>query len=431
MEFKKIQNFKELAMSDSRRVALEIAEAGLQAVDTEHIVKELVRVDGSELHVGKHRFELGKGRVVVIGVGKCALQGARVLEEKLGDRITEGVVLHIGQGAPLKRIEAIEGTHPFPSDKNIQGAKRIVEVLADISEEDVVIFLISGGSSTLLCLPETAGCVEEEMILRELMRAGAPISEINTVRKHLSRARGGHLAMYAYPARAVALIFSDVPGDDLQFIASGPTVKDATTVEEAKQVLEKYNVLAKCNLENVEFIETPKDEKYFERVTNIVVVSNTVALEAMARKAKEEGLSPIVCDRCLAGEAREMGLHIARELHKAPPGTVLLYGGETTVAKKRPSGRGGRNLELALAATQEIKEDELIAAVSSDGRDNGPFAGALGDMLTREALLREGIDVQAVLEKHDTYPAFRQAGHYLVTGDTGSNVSDLIIALKK
>ena len=431
MNTRKIKNFEELAVTPARHAALEIAEVGLQAVDTAHAVGQLVHLKGKEFKVGEHSFSLEKGRVVVVGAGKCSLEAAHALEAILGDRISEGAVVYVGKHVSLKHIEAIEGTHPFPSDKNIQGSKRIIELLANCEEDDLVIFLVSGGGSTLLCLPETAGCVEEEMILRELMRSGAAISEINTVRKHLSKTRGGHLAMYSYPARAVSLIFSDVPGDDLQFIASGPTVKDTTTVEDARRVLEKYGVLKKCGLESCGLVETPKDDKYFERVTNVIAVSNKMALEAMALKAKEQGLSPIVCDHCLAGEAWEMGLHIARELHKAPSGTVLLYGGETTVVKKRPSGRGGRNLELALSAVGEIEEGELLLAVSSDGRDNGPFAGAVCDTTTKEEIFRKGLDAREALEKHNTYPFFEQLGQYLMAGDTGSNVSDLIIAMKK
>ncbi|OGZ00277.1 MAG: hypothetical protein A2945_04595 [Candidatus Liptonbacteria bacterium RIFCSPLOWO2_01_FULL_52_25] len=429
----KIKNFNELAVSPLRKAALRIVEVGLAAIDTSRVVESFVRYvrNTDTLTVGKQIIPLtGVGRVVVVGIGKCALEGARSLERVLGNRLWGGVVLHIGGVGRLKTIQTFKGTHPFPSEKNMQGAARIVDVLKGLQKNDLVLFLISGGGSTLLCLPQDRQCIEEIVVVRALMRAGASIKEVNTVRKHLSLARGGYLAQYAYPARAISLIFSDVPGDDLQFIASGPTVRDTTTVFQAEKILAKYSVLKTCGIEHCGLVETPKASKYFSNVRNIIMVSSDTALHAMKAKAKELGFTSVLRARRLAGEAREMGLKIAKELHGASPKTAFLYGGETTV-RVVGHGRGGRNLELALAALHEMREGELIVTVASDGRDNGEFGGAICDTITGEAARALKVDFTPYLRENDEYPFFEKVGHYIMTGDTGSNVSDLVISMKE
>ncbi|MDO8515958.1 MAG: DUF4147 domain-containing protein [bacterium] len=426
----KISNINELAKTPLRRAALEIAEAGLQAIDTERVIRRSVRIEGDTLFVGDDTFALNAGgRVVVIAIGKCALGASSVLEDILGDHLAKGTALYIGGEAQLKKMQGFRGTHPLPSDDNVRGASAILATLKGLTEADFVIFIISGGGSTLLCLPEDKGCVEEKMIVATLMRAGATIQETNTVRKHLSLARGGYLAQYAYPARSTSLIFSDVPGNDLEFIASGPTVKDTTTIADAETILSKYNVLQLCGLEKCGLVETPKDEKYFAVARALLVVSNEEALKAMEARASELGFAAHIHDAALSGESREVSAKVAGALRAAPPKTALLYGGETTVTV-RGKGRGGRNLEFALAALGAVGADELVMSVASDGRDNGAFAGAISDIMTRQAADEKGVNISAALQENDGYPFFEAVGNYLVTGDTGSNVSDLIIAIK-
>ncbi|MDO8504727.1 MAG: DUF4147 domain-containing protein [Candidatus Liptonbacteria bacterium] len=427
----KIKNFDSLAVTPLRRAALIIAEAGLEAIDTEKVVRGQVRIEGDTLHIGGEIASLKDiGRIVVITVGKCALDAAVVLEKVLGDRLTRGVALYIGSYTKLEKIVGIKGTHPFPSEDNVRGATTIVESLGGLSENDLVIFVISGGGSTLLCLPDKGGYAEEGMILKTLTKEGVTIQEVNVVRKHISLARGGYLAKYAYPARVVSLIFSDVPGDGIQFVASGPTVKDTTTISDAEAILAKYNVLKQCGLEKCGLAETPKEDKYFEKVRNIVAVSNKEALDAMAAKALELGFASSIRDYSLSGEAEAVGLRIAGELNKEAPKTALFYGGETTVTVSG-RGRGGRNLELVFSALDQVGEGGLVMSIASDGRDNGEFAGAISDILTKQAVLDKRVDRDAVLKENNEYPTFEEIGHYLVTGDTGSNVSDLIIAIKE
>ncbi len=427
---RKIKNFEELAVSDARRAALEIAEAGFQAIDTDKILHEVVKLDGDLLSVKGEKFPLGNvSRIFVVGIGKCAMEAATALEDIFGERLYGGIVIDTEVRHSFKKIKAFQGTHPLPSDENITAARAVVALLKDLKEDDLAVFAISGGGSTLLCLPEQGTCLEEAEVLNALIHAGATIQEINTVRKHLSLARGGYLAKYAYPAHVVSLIFSDVPGDNLEFVASGPTVKDHTTVEEAEEILVKYDILKTCGIEKCGLVETPKEDKYFERVKNILTVSNTLALAAMEEKAKVLGFTTKICTTCLSGEARDVGLRFAKDLHKAPRKTVFLYGGETTVTI-RGHGRGGRNLELALSAMREIKSGELIMTVASDGLDNGPFAGAICDTITKKAIDDGDFDLEGALDENSEYPLFEEVGHYLMTGDTGSNVSDLVIALK-
>jgi len=426
----KIKNFDVLAVSELRRVALNIVEEGLSSIDTAKALRNTVRLNGDVLRIEDESYSVKSlKRIFVVAVGKCSLESAVVLENILGDRLSEGVAVDVRPGGYLKRVNYFRGTHPYPSEENVKAAKEVINLLSKVDQNDLVIFVISGGGSTLLCYPEDSSYKEESSIVKSLIKAGVTIQEMNTVRKHLSLARGGFLAKYVYPAKAVALIFSDVPGDDIGFIASGPTVKDTTTIDEAAATLAKYDIFGKCSLENCGLIETPKDKKYFENIKNIIVISNSAALSAMENKAKELGFKAKVHDGALIGEAREMGIKIARELHKLPSHTVLLYGGETTVTV-RGSGRGGRNLEMALSAVEEVKENEVILPFASDGRDNGEFAGAICDIITREAIQKNKLDVQETLKENNGYPLFEKVGHYLFTGDTGSNVSDLAIAVK-
>jgi len=426
----KIKNFEDLALGKTRKTALEIIEAGLEAIDTEKVIRENIHLDGVHLFVKDEVVSLKEtNRIFVIGVGKCSLDAGKAIEGILGDLISGGIIIDVRKGE-LRRIKTLSGTHPYPSRANIEATNKIIEMLRGLKENDLVIFLISGGGSTFLCQPNNFTCEEEAAFLRCLLEVAVDIKEINIVRKHLSSARGGYLAKYAYPAKIVSLIFSDVVGDDLGFIASGPTVKDTTTVAHAVEIMDKYNVRSRSGLPPSSLIETPKENKYFEKVRNILLVNNKVALEAMARKGKEFGFSTKVVTTELVGEAREVGAKIAEEIGNAGNKTALLYGGETTVTLKG-KGRGGRNQELVLSALRSIGEKQLIVSVASDGRDNTDFAGAIADAFTKEKIREKKLDIDKYLSDNDSYGFFKKAGDYVLTGETGSNVSDLIVAIKE
>ncbi|RME55784.1 DUF4147 domain-containing protein [Candidatus Parcubacteria bacterium] len=427
---RKIKNWRSLAVSPLRRKALAIAEAGLWAIDTEQVLRRSLAVTPEgHLLVKGERFHLPRhGKLLVAAIGKCAFAAARALEAILGDRIDGGIAVGVGEPHGLSRIYPYQGTHPFPSEKNVAASRELIAFLQSATKDDVVLTLISGGGSTLLCLPPQGTCMGEEQLIKKLFHAGATIQDINTIRKHLSFARGGFLAKEAYPAQVVSLIFSDVPGDDIAFISSGPTVYDHTTVRDARRVLEKFH-LAREVPEGA-LLETPKEKRYFSRVRNILLVSSHTALAAMREEARQLGFRTRVDALYLRGEAAELGAHIITELHKAPRKSAYLYGGETTVTV-RGHGHGGRNLELALSATRFVREGEILVAIASDGRDNSRFGGAICDTIAKDHLIEKGIDIEQFLANNDECPVYEAIGDYLMMGNTGSNVSDLMVVIKE
>jgi glycerate-2-kinase len=268
---------------------------------------------------------------------------------------------------------------------------------------------------------------DEVELFKRLTALAAPIQDVNIVRKHISRVRGGALAVAAYPAEVVSLLVSDVPGDDIEFIASGPTIRDVTTVSDAQEVLAKYNITAPVG---TTFLETAKESKYFERVTNTLLLSSRDALEHMTQEAIARGYGVQVVDTHFTGEARDIGRAVVERLHESAPKTALLYAGESTVTLNTTMGNGGRDQEMALATLDRIKDDELILPFASDGHDFTEHAGAIGDALTRTHAAEKNISIAEHLDAHRSHNFFEATNDALVTGYTGSNVSDLIIALK-
>lgn len=444
----KIKNFEslletagaEFSQSQLRRHALMIVEAGLAAIDTRTVIQKNVSLCADTLMIAGKEIDIGLvRRLIIIGIGKCGLEAAGAIEEILGNRITGGAVLDARDGS-LKKLRVFSGTHPFPSEKNINATREIIALLTGLKREDLVIFVISGGGSTLLCQPQNITHLQEEMLLKRMFETGADIREINTLRKHLSLARGGFLAKYAYPAAAVSLIFSDVPGGETEFVSSGPTVLDTTTIDDAKKLSVKYGLEKHCEIPSDAFIETPKDEKYFANVRNVVVVSNEIALEEMRRAAESFGFRAVVDKVGLDGEAKEQALAMTQALAAAGPGSAILWGGESTVTMKNSAkdgksndaamlSKGGRNLEFALSALAMTGKRQIVVSVASDGRDNTDFAGGIADTLTRAHAVQLKLEPSKFLESHSSYDFFSRTGDYILTGNTGSNVADLSIAL--
>lgn len=423
-----IKNFDSLATSPIRRDGLVIADAALAAIDTRRVIDANLSVDGRTVTVADYRFELKPGaKLLVVGVGKCAGDAAAAIEAKLGDLITGGVVITM-QPVQLQRIRILQGTHPLPSEQNIAATRHIIELLHGLSSDDVVLMVISGGGSTLLCQPASHTCEQEIRLIERLFKAGATIQQINTIRKHISTARGGYLAQYAYPAQVVGLVFSDVVGNDLAYIASGPTVKDESTQADAMALLEQLGLTGTVPPGAV--IETPKDDRYFAAVHNLLLVSNDLALQAMSESARQLGYNPRLVSDQLRGEAETVGRAIAAELSRAPARAALLYGGETTVTI-HGSGQGGRNQHLALAALDTVAPGQLIISLASDGVDNGDHAGALCDTLVKDKALKLDLDRSMYLTNSDSYNFYNSTGDYIVTGPTAANVADLVIAVNE
>lgn len=422
-----VKDFARLASDRRRKDALAVLEAGLRAIDTRAAVRGAVSRDGRMLTVRGRRFDLGRfGRTFVIGVGKASFEAAAALEGILGTHLTDGIVLDVTAGK-LRRMKSVAGSHPLPTAANVRATGEIVGLVKSLRPDDLLIVIASGGGSALLCWPHSLSCDQVSLLTAALMRAGADIHEMNTVRKHVSEVLGGQLAAQAAPATVLGLIFSDVPGDDIAMVASGPTVLDLTTVEDAKKVMERYDLLNACKLPDCELRETPKDPALFQRVTNVLILGNRTALEAMEEEGKRRGYVVRVQGTALSGEARDVGAMLAGLPQE---GEMVIAGGETTVTV-RGSGKGGRNQELALGALAHVPEDGLVLSCASDGIDNGPAAGAFADASVREAARKKKLDPAAFLSGNDAHAFFKKAGGHVVTGVTGSNVSDLMVALRR
>lgn len=417
-----IKNFSEIAKTQARKDALSILEAGLDSINTEKVMRSDIKNENGILKLKNKELDLSDYKnIYFIGIGKCALEAGGVIEDILGDKVTDGVVIDKSEGE-LKRIRTYTGSHPWPSEKNVVASKEIANILRSTSEQDLVLTVISGGGSALLCLPHDCTCDTLIETTKALTKEGADIYELNTVRKHLSSIKGGQLAEMAYPAEVVSLIFSDVLGDDLSVIASGPTVKDETSAEDAQTILDKYRIKSK----GLQLKETPKDDKWFKKVSNILFVTNSNAIEAMELKAQELGYKTVPTERMISGEASEVGRDLARSDLSA--GEVKIGGGETTVTITG-SGKGGRNQETALSALLHLPDNFVFISAASDGIDNTEAAGAICDRNTMETADKLHLDPNEFILENDSYNFFTKIGDYILTGPTGSNVSDLYILL--
>ncbi len=435
-----------------RSDALDILKTAVDAVDPERAVKRCLRLKDGSLHIDSTVLDLDEfDRVFVVGGGKAGGAMAKALEEILGERITSGVV-NVLKGTEddlhLDRIELNGASHPVPDEGGINGVGRMLSLLEDVGGDDLVISLISGGGSAMMTYPAPGIKLGEiQSITGKLLRSGATINELNAVRKHLSAFKGGQLAKRCYPARVLSLILSDVVGDPLDTIASGPTAPDESTFREAVDVLKKYCLWdsaaepVKRRLEEglkglIE--ETPKKgDKAFEKVTNFIVGNNSIASERAVERAEALGYNSLLLSTMIEGEARHVGTvcaGIAREIHASgrpitPPAAVVL-GGETTVTVKG-RGKGGRNQELALNAAIGIRGlKAALAALATDGID-GPTdaAGAIADGMTYEKASFMNMSVDRHLYKNDSYSFFKSLGDLIITGPTGTNVDDIILIL--
>ncbi|MFC1623685.1 glycerate kinase, partial [Patescibacteria group bacterium] len=366
-----IKNFDDLATSKIKKDALDILEIGYESIIVDRLIRSKITIENNNICVKDKKICLDDyEKVFLIAVGKCAVSSAKTFEELLGDGISAGIVLDVKEGKFKNMISEV-GTHPFPSEQNVFTTKSIADILKDSGKKDLILTIISGGGSSLMCLPNKITCEEQKNITDGLMRKGATISELNTVRKHTSQIKGGQFSKMAYPSTVVSFILSDVPGDDLSVIASGPTVKDETTVKDAEKILEKYELEGWKKY----LIETPKKDKYFEKTTNILLGSNLVALKEMKKKAEELGYNTYIEDTKLEGGAREFGKKLASKDYL--PMSCHIWGGETTV-KILGGGKGGRNQEFVLGALPYLSQNMVVVAAASDGWDNSNRAGAIG-----------------------------------------------------
>ena len=449
-----IKNRKELLFHgnrNGRRIALDIIEYALAAIDPYSAIRKKVSIDNNVLIIDQLRYDLSKiQNIYVVGAGKGTIRMAEALESILGNRIKKGVIIDKkvkrSKAHSLKIIEVVEAGHPLPDEAGAKGAKEILEIAKCSQYGDLVFVCVSGGCSSLMPLPVEGINLEDKKTLNDmLLKSGATIDEINAVRKHISAIKGGRLAKYISPAEIInMLVIDEVAG-----LPWGPTVPDITTFEDAINILRKYDLFEKIPISVKNHLEkglvdpsleTPK-RRDFEgfRVHNLILADNNVVCEAAKKKAEEIGLNAMILSTCLEGESREVGIvlaSIAKEIQEKgrpiKPPCVIVSGGETTVTIMGEIGEGGRNQELTLASSMKIngRGNIVIASIGTDGTD-GPtdMAGGVVDGYTFDRAKEKQIDIFTNIKKHNSSYVLRQLKDAIFTGPTGTNVMDLSLII--
>ena len=428
-----------------RKIALEIVESSLVAVDSYATTKKLVRIENDrKLIVDDLSYDLSRIRnVFIVGAGKATFPIAQALDEILANRIKKGIIIvKTGQKHHLKHVEVREAGHPIPDEAGLKGANEIMSVAREANEGDLVFCLISGGASALMPLPTEGISLEDKRAVTDLLlKCGAKIEEIHSVRRHLSDIKGGKLAKCIYPAEIINLIVVD----EVAGLAWGPTVPDTTTFADAVSVLNRYDLLEKVPTSVKRHLlkadpaqETPKEEDFRRlglRTHDITLANSGMLCEAAKKRAEELGFNCLILSSIMEGESREVGVAlsaVAREIERysrpLKPPCVVVIGGETTVTLVGEIGEGGRNQEFALASSLKIAGSKriVILSIGTDGTD-GPseIAGAIVDGYTLERARKIGMDLYANLKRHNSSYVFRKLNDAIFTGATGTNVMDL------
>lgn len=453
----RIINKKELLNSKTciraRRLALGAIEAALAAADARTAVKAHVKLKGSYLQVNNERFSLDDfDSIYVIGAGKASGHMTEALFDILRHRITSGLVIvpdYLDTKLSTGPVNLWKASHPIPSYRGVEGVKRMLSLVREANAKDLVFCLISGGGSALMPLPYGNITIKQKQkITSDLLKTRATITEINCVRKHLSVIKGGRLAELLQNAKIISLIISDVVGDRLDTIASGPTVPDTTTFSDAMYVLKKYNLWHSLN-RNVKHViemgssgkipETPKPRsRVFRNVRNFLIADNKLACETARNYLKSRGINTIILTTALQGEAKEVGLAVSSIASGINSGMMLIkkpaaviMGGETTVTI-RGRGRGGRNQELVLSASKGISElgNTVVASIGTDGLDgNSDVAGAIADSFTFKRASKMNLRPDQFLINNDSYTFFSKLRDTIRTGPTGTNINDITVLM--
>jgi phosphopyruvate hydratase len=415
-----IKNFDELATTPQRQDALAIVEAGLHAIDTRTVLEDSVILKGDILTIQGQQFDLTDyEHIYIIGFGKVACTAAHTLEHILAGRVRSGAVIGIAEKV-CQVVDTYAGTHPLPSQLNYTATKHIEEVARSAKENDLVLVIVSGGGSALLC-SSMSECDQGKRLFGTFLQSGGTVEELNVVRKHISHLKGGGLAKALYPATVASLVFSDVPGGDMVAVASGPTCLDTTTVIDAQAIIDQYN------LGDFLLTETPKDAQYFKRVHNFTIVSNVTALVAMQQTAQELGYRAQLVSATQYATAQET---ISLLTEDADPGTVQCLGGETKIVVPDDCiGKGGRNDYLALSMLESLKEGQVFVSFASDGHDNTEAAGAIADTALLDNAVAANLHVAEFARCLNSFPFFEAVGGHIITGMLESNVSDLMFLL--
>lgn len=435
-----ITNFFDLATSPLREKALAIFNAGLSAVDIKKTAEEKIKLEDGFLKIAGKKYNLKEyKRIFLVAFGKGSGDFALSVSKIIGHKLTGGFALDVKEPAvPFwetlpEEINFLVGSHPLPSLKNVAASKRIIRMIDKLGRGDLLLLLVTGGGSSLLCGSEEE--MENAVHLTKLLtRAGAPIEELNIVRKHISETKGGNLAKLAYPAKIISLIVSDVcfdnEKDGLPLVSSGPSFFDESTVLDARNILSKYGL----NPLGFDFKETPKDKMLFEDVDNLLFSSNRDALIGMEKEAELLGFKSKIFSPNLRGEAKNVFRRMIEEIN---PGEALISGGETVVTIKNSGGKGGRNQEAVLGSLDFLNFKEyfdkswLVGSLASDSRDNGEAAGALGDLALLENAASKKIHYKNFLEAHNEFPYFESLNGLIFAEQKSFNVADLMLVLRE
>jgi glycerate 2-kinase len=434
------------SLKQQRQDARLIFEAGLEAADPLVSIRRHLRVDGPILHAGESVYDLTRYKnVYIVGAGKATAKMALAVEELLDERITGGIVIvKRGHTVPLRKLEVVEAGHPIPDQSGVNATDNIVGLLRRTLASDLILCLISGGASALLACPRAGLSLQDkQQTTQALLNCGATIHEVNAIRKHISKVKGGRLAELAYPSTVVSLILSDVIGDAVDIIGSGPTAPDSSTFADCLSIIEQYGVgelipgVVRGFLQKGatgEGAETPKaGDPIFHKVQNLIVGNNRFALSAAKERAETLGYHALVLSNSVGGEAKKVGVDHAAIAKDVLTGHGRVYrpaciisGGETTVTIQ------GNNQEFALAAAVEIDgmAGVVVLGGGTDGTD-GPTdaAGAIVDGTTLQRAREKGLDARDYLRRNDSYPLLKTVGDLLVTGPTLTNVMDLRLVL--
>ena len=439
-------------MDQLQEHALLIIRTAVEAVKPRRLLSLAVRLDKDTLVIGEDRFDLSRvGRILVVGAGKASAHMAEALEEIVGQRIADGVVIvKDGYAVPSSRIRVFEAGHPILDQRTVEASKQLIGLVQSAGDQDLVIGLWSGGGSTLLeSIPQGLSLKDLQATSAALLKSGMSIQEANVVRRHLSLVKGGQLLRFIAPAKSVNLVLSDVVGDPLECVSSGPTATDPSTFADAREVIRRHELEALIPASVRSYLEDGRKGNWPEtlkpgdlllrNVANLVVGNNRIALKAAERKARELGYGTMIVTETLQGESREVARAVAsivkevqrNDIPVAKPACILL-GGETTVSV-RGDGMGGRNQELVLAALIEMEGEEgefLVASCGTDGTDG--MTDAAGGWVTSRTLREAsalGLDAIRFLDRNDSYHFLDKVEGLIRMGPTGTNVMDLVLAL--
>lgn len=439
-----IKNKEELSITQLREKTINIIEAGIKEVLPSNLMRQAVKFDKEKkvLTIQGKEYDVSNSRIFVVGGGKAAGLMAEALEDILGtENISGGVLTCKENDYSLKKIKIIKASHPIPNKAGTEGVKEMLDLrdIYSIGEKDIVLCLLSGGGSSLLPYPvKEINLEDKQEVTKLLLKCGAEIHEINTVRKHLSKIKGGRLGEFYSMTKVMSLILSDVVGNDLDVIASGPTYPDSSTYSDALSVLEKYDLLTKASKSIIDFLEKGERDEFKEtpkelnNCDNYIIGDNKLALLAMKKKAEEIGFSSVIITSEEVGNPALVAEKRAKEIleGKYTDFDVVLLGGETTPQVPEKSGKGGRNQHYAavsLLALKDYPKNWVLSSFATDGADFLPgVGGALIDNNTVK--LAKKLDVQSYIDNYDTYNLFEKLGNSLIKAEhTGTNVGDVVI----